>query len=125
MLCCAGLSLALARRSCLAGVVRSRLIAIGLAMLGLVQLAAGVVAAFASRLTFVVPGPNGLIERSMVFTPYVLAAVAWTVAALASGGVAWRVLRSERGLMTIVLVVVDVVAVVLALTMFAQPTPAF
>ncbi|MCB0912562.1 MAG: hypothetical protein KDB60_13185 [Propionibacteriaceae bacterium] len=103
----------------------SRMVAIGLALVGLVQLAAGFVAAFAARLTYVVPGPNGLIERSMVFTPYVLAAVAWTAAALASAGVAWRVLRSERGLMTIVLVVVDVLAVAVALVMFAQSTPAF
>lgn len=101
------------------------MIAIGLAVLGLVQLAAGVLAAFASRVTYVVPGPNGLIERSMVFTPFVLSAVAWTAAALASGGLAWRVLRSERGLLTGVLVMVDVVAVVVALIMFAQQTPAF
>ncbi len=117
--------LAFAVRRWLAWGVRSRVVTAGLLAFGIVQFLAGVAAAFASHLTYVVPGADGLIERSMLFTPYVLAAVAWTVAALASGGLAWRVRRSERGLLTVVLVAVDAVAVAIALTMFAQPTPVF
>jgi len=97
---------------------------VGLASLGLVQLMAGAVTAFASHLTYVVPGPSGLIERSMVFTPYVLSAVSWLVAALASVALAWRLGRAELGLLTVVLAAVDVVAVVIAVILFGQPTPA-